>query len=69
MADKPKTVTTFDFDCIATIDDFKQLRPDIKSHSKAMEKLIQRAARIDLHRMTDEQFDALVDRISTASIR
>ncbi len=55
----PKTIGTIDDDIRRVIDTFKGTK-GYTTHSEALEKLIMRAEKMNLHRLTDDEFDALL---------
>ena len=57
------TIATTDRDTIATVKAFKKPRK-YPTFTEALDKLVNRAARINLHRMNDQEFEYVVDIIA-----
>lgn len=65
MPIKPvKALFSSDDDAIRVVMIFSEVKPSVQSASTLLEKLLARAERVGLHRMTDEQFEAAVERLS-----
>lgn len=59
----PRTLTSTDDVTIAIIDRFKTVK-EYNTHSEALEKLIGRAEKLNLHRLDDSEFEALLEAVS-----
>ncbi len=56
----PQTLTTTDVDIKRVVATFKALK-DYGNFTEALEKLVMRAEKLNLHRLSDDEFDALVN--------
>ena len=61
-----RTVSTTDMDVISIISAFKNLK-GYTNNSEALEKLLMRAERLNLHKLPDSDFDAILEAVSAAA--